>query len=560
VTPGGFDDGLDFGAGIPPPEATPTPPSQAPSPIHTPDDDLDFAGYPQPPDVPPDPTGEDWRGQPGEDGPPGQPGPQGPQGVQGDPGAILSATAPTANLGALWWDTVGGQLYVRYNDPNSTAWVAASSAAPGSAGGGGTPSDALPAMDGTAAPGVLALYSRGDHVHPTDTSRYAAANPSGYQTAAQVTTSLAPYALTSAVPVASSTTPLMDNVAAIGAGTTWARADHVHPVDTSRYAANNPAGYVTAAAAAAAAPVQSVATRTGAVTLTHTDITDWTATLAPYAPLASPAFTGTPSLPTGTTGITQTAGNSTTAVATTAFVATAISTIPPSGTTQAYVDAADALRVLKAGDTMTNQLQITAPANASSVGQNLLLNGSVSPTIRFHDGTNPAFGMLYYAGNLWMCGFSTPAGTGENDICFFSTAAIEFRKNLSMANNRIRLLGAPQSADEAANRGYVDAAVPVASSTTPGMDAAAAIGVGTTWARADHIHPTDTSRYAASNPSGYQTAAQVTAAVSALLTIAATPPAVVHGNLWWDSTGGQLYIGFNDGNSTQWVAASSTPH
>jgi hypothetical protein len=38
------------------------------------------------------------------------------------------------------------------------------------------------------------------------------------------------------VPVASSTTPLMDGVAAIGTGTTWARADHVHPSDTSRVA------------------------------------------------------------------------------------------------------------------------------------------------------------------------------------------------------------------------------------------------------------------------------------------------------------------------------------
>ena len=42
------------------------------------------------------------------------------------------------------------------------------------------------------------------------------------------------------------------------------------------------------------------------------------------APLASPAFTGTPSLPTGTTGITQTAGNNTTALATTAFVTAAV--------------------------------------------------------------------------------------------------------------------------------------------------------------------------------------------------------------------------------------------
>jgi hypothetical protein len=49
---------------------------------------------------------------------------------------------------------------------------------------------------------------------------YPASNPSGYQTAAQVT---------AALPVASSTTPLMDGVAAIGTSTAYARADHVHP-------------------------------------------------------------------------------------------------------------------------------------------------------------------------------------------------------------------------------------------------------------------------------------------------------------------------------------------
>jgi hypothetical protein len=44
------------------------------------------------------------------------------------------------------------------------------------------------------------------------------------------------------------------------------------------------------------------------------------ADIAGKADLASPTFTGTPSLPTGTIGVTQTAGNNTTAVATTAFV------------------------------------------------------------------------------------------------------------------------------------------------------------------------------------------------------------------------------------------------
>jgi hypothetical protein len=43
---------------------------------------------------------------------------------------------------------------------------------------------------------------------------------------------------------------------------------------------------------------------------------------------ASPTFTGTPTLPTGTIATTQTSGNNTTAVATTAFVTTAVSSLP----------------------------------------------------------------------------------------------------------------------------------------------------------------------------------------------------------------------------------------
>jgi hypothetical protein len=38
-------------------------------------------------------------------------------------------------------------------------------------GGGGTPSDSNPLVNGVAAPGVLTTYSRGDHVHPSDTTR-----------------------------------------------------------------------------------------------------------------------------------------------------------------------------------------------------------------------------------------------------------------------------------------------------------------------------------------------------------------------------------------------------
>jgi hypothetical protein len=67
-----------------------------------------------------------------------------------------------------------------------------------------------------------------------------------------------------------------------------------------------------------ASPVTSVAGRTGVVTLTHNDLTDWAATLASYALLAGPTFTGIPAAPTAA------AGNNSTQLATTSFVGTAI--------------------------------------------------------------------------------------------------------------------------------------------------------------------------------------------------------------------------------------------
>jgi hypothetical protein len=83
-----------------------------------------------------------------------------------------------------------------------------------------------------------------------------------------------------ALPLASSTNPVMNGTAAAGSGTTWSRADHVHPSDTSR------------------------------------------------APLASPTFTGTPAAPTAT------AGTSSQQIATTAFVQNAVSAyLPLSGGT-----------------------------------------------------------------------------------------------------------------------------------------------------------------------------------------------------------------------------------
>jgi hypothetical protein len=53
--------------------------------------------------------------------------------------------------------------------------------------------------------------------------------------------------------------------------------------------------------------------------------------IATKADLASPTFTGTPTLPTGTIAVTQSNGSNTTTIATTAFVQAALATLYPVG-------------------------------------------------------------------------------------------------------------------------------------------------------------------------------------------------------------------------------------
>ena len=95
-------------------------------------------------------------------------------------------------------------------------------------------------------------------------------------TAAVDTNSVALATTAYVVGQAGSATPIVNGTAAVGTSLRYARQDHVHGTDTTR------------------------------------------------APLASPTFTGTPTLPTGTIATTQTTGNNTTAVATTAFVTAAV--------------------------------------------------------------------------------------------------------------------------------------------------------------------------------------------------------------------------------------------
>lgn len=104
-----------------------------------------------------------------------------------------------------------------------------------------TPSTSTPAKDGTGSAGSGTTYARGNHVHPTDDTRQAKITASGLLkgdgnggVAAAVAGT--DYALPSAIPTASTTTPSMDGSGSYGSGTSYARSNHVHPTDTSRQA------------------------------------------------------------------------------------------------------------------------------------------------------------------------------------------------------------------------------------------------------------------------------------------------------------------------------------
>jgi hypothetical protein len=258
---------------------------------------------PEGPPGPPGAPGADSTvpGPAGSPGPAGQKGDPGPTGATGPASTVPGPTGPPGPAGAA--GATGPQ-----GPKGDTGATGAASTVPGPTGPAGatgptgpqgpagpTNYGPAPPMDGTAAAGAATTVSRSDHVHPSDTSKLSITggtvsgpltvnstlvvagvlssgvgaalngvvcrpglngtlggsnyfiNWSGVPELWIDATKLGTIAMVAGVPAASSTAPVMDGAAAVGTGTTWARADHVHPTDTSRYAASNPSGYQTAA-------------------------------------------------------------------------------------------------------------------------------------------------------------------------------------------------------------------------------------------------------------------------------------------------------------------------
>ena len=108
-------------------------------------------------------------------------------------------------------------------------------------------------MNGTQSTGSLTTYARGDHVHPTDTSRAASSHAHGNVTSDGKigTTANLPVvtgtggAVTTGSFEATASNIKMNGTQSVGSANTFARGDHVHPVDTSRAASSHAHGSIT---------------------------------------------------------------------------------------------------------------------------------------------------------------------------------------------------------------------------------------------------------------------------------------------------------------------------
>lgn len=289
-----------------------------------------------------------------------------------------------------------------------------------------------PVVDGSATPGTASKASASDHVHPTDTSR---APASGIAESA-VTGLVAD--LAAKAPLASPTFTGTPSLPTGTTGTTQSQADGSTKLATTAYVDTGLAGK---------APSTGIA---------ESAVTNLTTDLAAKAPLASPTFTGTPSLPTGTTGTTQSPADNSTKLATTAY-ADAIaalkanlasptftgSPVLPTGTTgvtqtaadnstklatTAYADAIAALKANLASPTFTGSPVL--PTGTTGVTQSAADNSTKLATTAYTD-----TGLALKA-NLASPTFTgspvLPSGTtgstatrGDNDTSLATTAFVQ---------------------------------------------------------------------------------------------------------------------------------------
>jgi hypothetical protein len=280
------------------------------------------------------------------------------------------------------------------------------------------PATVLPLMDGTAAIGVSSNLARQDHVHPSDTSRAPTVSPTftGVPIAPTASpgnnsTQLATTAYVAAAVSASTTgvasyngrtgtvVPIAADLTALGGAPLASPTFTGVPIAPNATLGTNTQQLATTAfvqSAVVGAGVASYSGRVGAVVPIAADLTAMGG-----APLASPAFTGVP-----TTASTPTAGDSTTKLATTAFIGNALAS-PPAGSigSGAAVGGTIALKVSNG---------VTAPT-AGQIGETITSGFSGTVTVST---SNKNVTSIVLTAGIWDVWSTIACNTGSSGTVF----------------------------------------------------------------------------------------------------------------------------------------------
>lgn len=423
-----------------------------------------------------------------------------------------------------------------------------------------------PLMDGTAAPGTAVRFSRADHVHPTDTSRAPLASPgltgTPTSTTAAVdtnTTQIATTAFVLAQAAGVGNTPVMDGTAAVGTSARYARSDHVHPTDTSRAPLASPGLTGTPTAPTAAVDTNTTQVATTAFVIGQA-----------YAKLASPTLTGVPLAPTAANG------TNTTQIATTAFVNNAVSAAGNYNPAAVVITGGTINNTTIGATTATTgsftSLTCSAPladdnsTRAITSGWFVGQKGTAAPLM---DGTATAGTSAkwspidhVHSTDTSRAPLASPALTGTptsttaavdtNTTQIATTAFVIGQAYAKLASPT--LTGTPASPTAAADTNTTQIATTAfvigqlaSAAQLPVMDGTQAQGISLKTARADHVHPTDTSRSPVASPTFTGTPAAPTAAVDTNTTQIATTAFVI----------GQGYL--KSGTATSTYAPLASP-
>ena len=282
---------------------------------------------------------------------------------------------------------------------------------------------------------------------------------------------------------ASTTTPKMDGTAATGSENAFARGDHVHPTDTSRQAKITASGVLQGDGdgGISAKTVDSAPTDGSSNLVDSNGVYDMIMG-------RTKIYTGACSTAAGTAEKAVTLDDSTGFSLTAGVMVAVRFTYGNSATTP----------TLKVGSTTAKQIAIPSSATAYQTGNGTTYNTwGARETILFT-----------YTGTYWVHLPSGYLGYLSYNLASGKQAAITasgLLKGDGSGGVSAAVAGTDYQTPLTAGTDYqtplvagtdyaTPASVPEAGTSTPAMDGTAAVGSSTKYARADHVHPTDTSK------------------------------------------------------------------